>query len=90
MPISAFATTESLFLIRAALSGVLSGALRPMTRADVIEGPEKVGAGVGVVAALAHCPFTTKPSLLTFDIPTIAITLAELVSTTYSVSLEES
>jgi hypothetical protein len=31
-----------------------------MTLAEAIDGPEKVGTDVGVVAV--HCPFTTTPS----------------------------
>jgi hypothetical protein len=57
-----------------------------MTLADAIEGPEKVGTGVGAVAP-AHCPFTTTPSFGILDTPAMAITLAELVATTYNVSL---
>ena len=71
----------------AALSGVLKGAPWAITVAEAIEGPEKVGTGVGVAAVPAHCPFTTTPSLGILDTFAIAITLAELVATTYSVSL---
>jgi hypothetical protein len=56
-----------------------------MTLAEAIEGPEKVGSGVGVVAV--HCPFTTTPSFGMLDTPASAITLFELVSTIYRVSL---
>src|SRR5712671_1924635 len=48
-PISAFPTTKSPFFSRAALSGVLRGEPWAMTLAEAIEGPEKVGTGVGVV-----------------------------------------
>src|SRR5258708_39203704 len=56
-----------------------------MTLAEAIEGPEKVGKGVGVVAV--HCPFTTTPSFGMLDTPERAITLFEVVPTTYRVSL---
>jgi hypothetical protein len=56
-----------------------------MTLAEAIEGPEKVGMGVGVVAV--HCPFTTTPSFGMLDTPVRATTLFELVSMTYRVSL---
>jgi hypothetical protein len=59
-----------------------------MTLAEAIEGPEKVGTGVGVVAL--HCPSTTMPSFGMLDTPAMAITLAELVSTTYRVSIDAS
>src|ERR1700730_8545112 len=87
-PISALPTTKSPFFNRAALSGALKGGPWAMTLADAIEGPEKVGTGVGVVAE--HCPFTTTPSFGMLDTPAMAITLAELVSTTYRVSMAAS
>src|SRR5882762_4727770 len=85
-PISALPTTKSPFLSKAALSGVLRGEPWAMTLAEAIEGPEKVRAGVGA-AAPAHCPFTTTPSFGMLDTPASAITLSELVETTYRVSL---
>jgi hypothetical protein len=57
-----------------------------MTFAEAIEGPEKVGTGVGIVVP-AHCPFTTTPPFGMLDTPATAITLAELVATMYRVSL---
>jgi hypothetical protein len=55
---------------------------------EAIEGPENFGRGVGVVAL--HRPSATIPSFGTLDTPAMAYTLAELESTTYSVSLETS
>src|ERR1700730_642542 len=82
---SALPTTKSPFFNRAALSGALKGGPWAMTLAEAIEGPEKVGSGVGVVAV--HCPFTTTPSVWMLETPVRAITLFELVSMTYKVSL---
>src|SRR5580700_348272 len=85
-PISALPTTRSPFFNKAALSGVLKGAPWAMTLAEVIEGPEKVGTGVGRAALALHWPLTTTPSLGMVDTPVMAITLFELVATTYRVS----
>src|SRR6267142_4997645 len=85
-PISALPITKSPFFSKAALNGVLRGAPWATTLAEAIEGPEKVGAGVGV-AVPAHCPFTTTPSFGMLDTPARAITLFELVATIYRVSL---
>src|SRR5258708_10013094 len=87
MPMSALATNKSPFFNSAALSGVLKGAPWAITVAEAIEGPEKVGTGVGVAVVPVHCPFTTTPSFGIPDTFAMAITLAELVATTYSVSL---
>jgi hypothetical protein len=59
-----------------------------MTRTEAIEGPENVGRGVGVVAL--HWPSATMPSFGMLDTPAMAITLAELESTTYRVSVDAS
>src|ERR1700674_5304033 len=83
--ISALPTTKSPFFNRAALIGAFKGGPWAMILAEAIEGPEKVGSGVGVVAV--HCPFTTTPSFGMLDTPVSAITLAELVSMIYRVSL---
>src|ERR1700676_523887 len=76
-------TTKSPFFNKAALIGALKGGPWAMTLAEAIEGPEKVGMGVVAV----HCPFTTTPSFGMLDTPVRAITLLELVSMTYRVSL---
>src|SRR5258708_15692748 len=81
-------TTKSPFLSRAALIGALKGDPCAMTLAEAIEGPEKVGMGVGVAAV--HCPFTITPSFGMLDTPAKAMTLFELVSMTYRVSLDGS
>ena len=53
--------------------------------AEAIEGPEKVGTAVGEVPL--HCPLTTTPSFGMLETPVMAMTLYELVATTYRVSL---
>src|ERR1700723_410769 len=87
-PMSPLPTTRSPFFNRAALMGVTKGAPWAMTRTEVAEGPVKLGTGVGVVAL--HWPAATMPSFGTLDTPAMAITLAELESTTYRVSLDTS
>ena len=47
--------------------------------AEAIEGPEKVGTGVGVAVPL-HWPLTTTPFFGMAETPVKATTLAELVS----------